>query len=83
MDEVFGCKPSLSNLRDFFKNEAIQRLWNNRFADEAPTSSRVYKGVILEDEAIRNELLILSASDRKKLSKHSEKFSPAGFEVFP
>ena len=32
MNEVFGSRPSLANLRTFFSNEAIQGLWNNGFA---------------------------------------------------
>ena len=46
MNEVFGSRPSLGNLKTFFSNEAIQGLWNNGFAKAALGSKKVYKGII-------------------------------------
>jgi hypothetical protein len=46
MNEVFGSRPSLGNLKTFFSNEAIQGLWNNGFANAAEGSNKVYKGII-------------------------------------
>jgi len=46
MNEVFGSRPSLGNLKTFFSNEAIQGLWNNGFANAADGSILVYKGII-------------------------------------
>lgn len=47
MNEVFGSRPSVANLRSFFSNEAIQGLWNDGFAVEA--SAGAYRGLIQQD----------------------------------
>ena len=83
MNEVFGSRPSLANLRTFFSNEAIQGLWNNGFAVAESNSSKVYRGIIQQDDRLRNELKELSPLDKKKLYKHCEKFAPAAFDVLP
>ena len=44
MDDVFGSRPSLMNLRSFYSNEAIQCLWNNTAVEN--TQNNVYRGII-------------------------------------
>lgn len=91
MDNVFGARPSLSNLSKFFSNSVIQGLWIHGFGEKLmlnpPESTvRVHKGFIRESDLLidknnRHILAKLSPVNRSKLVKHCQKIVKDGLDI--
>ena len=91
MDNVFGARPSLSNLSKFFSNSVIQGLWIHGFAAKQvlnqPTRTyKVHRGFIRENDLLfdknkKHILNKLSPVNRQKLSKHCQKIVKDGLDI--
>ena len=65
LKETFGQKPNIENLRAFFADPIIQRLW---FQENGFSQSQELKNILLQ----------LCEDHRRKLQRYMEKVQPVG-----
>lgn len=74
MDEVFGQKPNIANLVQFFRNEVVQDLW---------WSTTTSKPGFIKSDKLAKIIDELSVEEMKKLNQLLEQVCPPGQDIIP